>query len=49
MKLAAWEDRRVPARMGDGWHSQLAHQAADVPDAVHCLVLVSDAVDAMQR
>ena len=41
--------RRVPAATEDTWHSQLAHQAGDVPDAAHCFGLVADAVDAIQR
>jgi hypothetical protein len=41
--------RWVPAATGGSWYSQLAHQAADIPDAAHCLGFVSDAVDAMQR
>lgn len=41
--------RQVPESTHASWHNQLAHQAADLPDAGRCLELVSDAVDAMRQ
>jgi predicted nucleotidyltransferase component of viral defense system len=38
----------VPESTDHSWHSQLAHQAADLPEAARCLALVAEAVDAMQ-
>lgn len=41
--------RHIPEVTHDSWHSQLAHQAAELPDAARCLTLVAEAVDAMRQ
>lgn len=41
--------RRLPASTHNSWCPQLAHQAAEVPDAARCLALVFEAVDAIRQ
>lgn len=41
--------RQVPESTHHSWRSELAHQAAALPDAGRCLALVLDAVSAMRQ